>query len=604
MSSELRENSGKILQYYDELKSAETSEAEYGRALYQKKKDDDINRIAFMQMNAELTGLSLEFRNLYGIEPTGVYKERLYKIATFSEDGNPVLDSYGNQVYESYYDAEELVKAANLSADTHFFVDYNATSETSRLHVPFNPPQYRAWSGDKVYKGLSRRFYKTELRMYQLIKQIQTASGSYSWDNISANVFDCNTPAWFYTDTKGNIQYDKTSVSVNKDAIEALAPGGGEYPYTVSLSNPRQNYMYTKDLAEGTLVSFKFSNNTTIGLAYVVENIGGKILLDLLSYSGKLVSDPYTQYVIKWSGGKNWWKRWWVRVPILNKNAFTVLVSTTYPRDTTVLLRLLQEYEQNYITNTLYYLEKIQEPDDGTVHSIQLLRAVKEAFTIFNHSGKTNTDIATIISEIRIRLADSSLYGSNIDTSPVAIPQRAIDINTKMKTSEIFGKVYASINARINKRTGTLRELIKYAFNTNEAKKTQELKETGMKIFGRNFEVYRLTEDGNNSVMITVSLERQTSEEFFATVKWLSEIYIVSNNEALEPVQVRIENMEVVAETVYETDSSEADGYEKILTDKEDTKKLISSGIVVLTVSSVITDKFLTKENARIVKVL
>jgi hypothetical protein len=604
MSSELRENSNKILQYYDELKSAETSEEEYGRALFQKKKEDDINRVAFLAMNAELTGLSLEFRNLYGIEPTGIYKERLYRIASFSEDGKPLVDSFGNQVYESYYDAEELVKAANLSSETHFFVDYNANSETSGLHIPFNPPQYRAWSGDKVYKGLSRRFYKTELRMYQLMKQIQTASGSYSWDNITANVFDCNTPAWFYTDTKGNIQYDKTSISVNKDAIEALAPGGGEYPYTVSLSNPRQNYMYTKDLAEGTLLSFKFSNDSKIGLAYVVENSGGKILLDLVSYNGKLTSTPYTQYIIKWSGGKYWWKKWWVRVPILNKNAFTVLVSTTYPKDTAVLLRLLQEYEQNYIINILYYLEKIQEPDEGTIYSLQLLRNVRDAFAVFNASEKTNSDINTIISAIRTRLSDSSLYGSNIDSSPIAIPQRATDINTKMKTTEIFGKVYATINTRINKRTGTLRELIKYAFNTNEAKKIQELRETGMKIFGRNFEVYRLAENGNNSTTITVSLERQTSEEFFATVKWLSEIYVVSNNESLEPVQVRIENMEVVAETIYETDSSEAEGYEKILINKEDTKKLISSGIVVLTVSSIITDKFLTKESARIVKVL
>ena len=114
-----------------------------------------------------------------------------------------------------------------------------------------------------------------------------------------------------------------------------------------------------------------------------------------------------------------------------------------------------------------------------------------------------------------------------------------------MRDSDIFDKVYGTINNRINKRTGTLRELLKYAFNTTVADGILELKKENITSYGDTLVVFPLVSDTNGTEFIEIKLEEdETIDSFYEYIKWMSEIYIVSDNDSIPFFKTRVIDIE------------------------------------------------------------
>ena len=583
----IKEYSEEVLTQYDDLKRMENADEEYAKTIAQKKKEDDANRKNFLKYNAEMTGLSLEFRNIYGVEPMGVYKESDYRIRKMDQFGNLVSDLNGTPLYEIYRDSKDLVYAANMNKDSLFFVDNMNDSETSGFHIPYNPPQYTAWTGDKVYRGLSRYFYKTEKAMYTMISELNNSAGSdFSFVPYTGSYyFDSNNPAWFWSDQDGNIQFEEYKVI--PDVSNLVQPGGDSnnpsYPYsisapTISLSSKMYNL---GDLPLGDVVAFTLSfNPTNIGYAYVAQKEGGKVLLDILSYSGSLKSRPRTR--ARWK----WFLR---RTEYIDPNRFYISFSNTVKRDDALINKLLLEYEKYYIDEVLYYIEQIEEPTTSTKNSIAGLKVMKTAFNNYRRDNNINI----LLSKMKERV--NSLYGS-------LPPQRAVDINNEMKTSTTFEKVYETILPRLDKRTGTLRELIKYENNINEAKKMMVLKERAIDMNKGKINVYRFINDSNGSNYIEISLERDTEDAFFNHIKWLSEVYVVCDDKNTPPLLVSVESIEKKTDTKFKP--KEDDALDPKLTYPFKREILLISGVMILKMSKPIPTIFSIKNNARVVRLL
>jgi hypothetical protein len=607
---EIRKKSKLMLTLYDEVRNNENAEEEYIKALYEKKIADDANREIFLKENSLLTGYSLEFRNIYGIEPMGVYKIGKYKAE--------YIDSDGLIKEEEYYDSPELVSGGNLEENSLFFIDNRKTEAESFYHTPCNPPAFRGWTGDKIYKGLSRRFYNTEYNIYNTIEQLYltTEGVSTNFVRLTDKKYSHYSPAKFYTDNNGNILCDIYTITPNVSSLDKETNGGGEYSYEISStpSVPRSAVSYSipsgfivnvGDLLPMRLVIERTNqvlNNGLVGIVKVLEINGSTMLLDLVSYKGPLRSPLRSYRALVWKKGKRWWQRWLSFVTKYDKQPFYVEVAPTteLKKSTDLLNDILYEYERNYIDNILYYLNMIYNKTDTTMHSISLLNTVKEAFNSYRANSITTLQL---LNAIKARLMDSTLYGSSFtDVSPAYIPPRANEINSFMKTTDSFYKVYATIDARLNKRTGSLREYIKYQQNTVEGYKAQLLKIKGLSIMGKDFSTYRLIAEPNNSNFITISLERERNEEFYSIAKWLSEVILVSDNEDLEPVIYRIEDIEDLSFTEYSVKPAETDETNNLLTFPKEKEKLVASGSILLRLSGPVSDKFKTSDLSRLVK--
>lgn len=610
---EIRKKSKLMLTLYDEIKSNENAEEEYIKALYEKKIADNANREIFLTENSLLTGYSLEFRNIYGIEPMGIYKIGKYK--------TEYIDADGTLKEEEYYDSPELVAGGNLANDNLFFIDERKTEAESLYHVPCNPPAYRGWTGDKIYRGLSRRFYNTEYNMYNSMFQLNNAVEGTTLDSdfvrLTDKRYNHDNPAKFYSDNNGNILCDIYTITPNIASLDLSTNGGGEYTYEVSGTPyvPKSAVSYQipagLSVAVGDLLPMRLViertgvilNNGSVGIAKVLEINGSTMLLDLVGYKGALRSPIRTYSALVWRKGNKWWKRWLAWETRYDKQPFYVEVApgTSLKKNSSLLSNILNEYERNYIDNILYYLNMIGKKTSTTVHSIELLNNVKNAF---NSYKKGTITIAQLLNAIKARLMDSTLYGSSFtNVSSSYIPPRAQEINDFMKKTDSFYKVYATIDARLNKRTGTLREYIKYQYNTAEGYKAQQLKLKGLNIMGKDFATYRLISEPNNSNFITISLERERNKEFYAVAKWLSEVIIISDNEEVEPITCKIEEIEELSETEYLIKEAEEDGTNNLLDFPKEKEKLVASGSILLRLSTPINDKFKTSELARLVKI-
>jgi len=595
---DIRKKSEEVLNQYDELKRMESADEEYIKQIVKKKEDDDANRNNFLKYNAEMTGLSLEFRNIYGVEPMGVYKENWYSIRRMDQYGNLVSNSNGNPLYDSYKDGKELVDAAEMKGDSLFFVDSNKESDTSSFHIPYNPPYYKSWTGDMVYFGLSRRFFKTEKTMYNLIKNLSTPGGSEpSFTQYSgSHYFDSNNPAWFYSDPKGNILCDAYEI-VPKEDTELKPPDGSlensTYEYTVkSPKITRGSIMYTASgitsntLEVGDVLAFKLSHDPNrIGYAFVALKESGKVLLDILRYTGRLVSRPRDR--VRW--------RWWFkRQEYVDPNSFSISFSTIIKKDEALVKDLLSDYEKYYIEEPYGYIKQIENPTNSTKNSIASYNTMRTAFNNY----RINNNLTILLNKMKQRI--ESIYGT--EASPIIPPQRAIDINEEMKTSDTFEKVYEIILPRIDKRTGTLRELLKYENASKEAKKMMKLKERAISINMGTICAYRLINDGNESNVISISLERDTEEAFMTHIKWLSEVYLVCDDERIDPILVNIEEMNKSTDTIFKPAEDETLDSRMTYPFKRDV--LVKSGVMRLKLSKNVPTSFKVSNNSRIVRLL
>lgn len=597
---DIRDKSQEVLNQYDDLTRMESSDEEYAKSIAQKKKEDDANRKNFLKFNAEMTGLSLEFRNIYGVEPLGVYKEGSYSVRKTDANGNLLSDKNGKKLYEYYKDGRELVYASEMPKDSLFFVDAYNDLDSSNFHVPYNPPQYKAWTGDKVYYGLSRRFYRTEKMMYRIINNLYIADNSpgpseNDWITYYDRYFDYQNPAYFYSNQRGDISCDKYSMVISGDLVP---PGGGTYVCEPSQEPiiKKESIMYNLSslpagLAEGEVLSFRLTfSPSRVGLAYVALIENGKVLLDILSYNYPLQSKPIS---------RKRWRKWFKREPYTDPNRFYIQFSESVKKDTALIEKLLLEYKTYYIDEILYYITQIENPSESTKKSIADLRVMEQAFKTYNNGGSLSALMTAMENRITKIYGVSSWPFPWVLTSP---PRRAKDINNEMKNSEIFDKVYQTILPRIDKRTGTLRELRKYEFNYNEAKKMMELKEMAIEASKGVINVYRLIVDANGSNYIQISLERDTEDTFYNHLKWLSEVYIVCDDKNIPPLLVSIEDIVKNDDTEYQL--AEDVETEPMLTIPNKRDILIKSGSMTLKMSEPIPTYFTTGKNSRMVRLL
>lgn len=530
MIDEVRKLSREYLETKEEIKRQEGSRENFEEALQEKIEADFINKKNFLDSNAELTGLTLEFRNIFGIEG-GIYEEKRYT-------GHPFIYPPGTpNAYK--YDSHLLVDTCGVlhesgevtePIDNPFFVDEARKQEGSPYYIPFCPPNLSAWCGNKYYKGHTKMFYKTEHMMVKFIDSLYSVTEKrFRHDGyINREGFNYEVPVEFYSNANGNIT--KEIYKINASRIPK-APGGGYYtPSSVSLLSGKGEvgYSYTGDLSQGSIITFRLSpksgtkgiNSSALGYAYVYKISGGKAYLDLLGYNAPLVSRVSTKTKNKGSTKKP------ETEVVKNIGTFSISFSNrmTVDNSNTILNEALATYERIHLDSVLYYLEKIQVPDAGTKESIRRMRNLKNAFTQYRRGSKT---LASLISDIKSRR--NWIYDNNQSGKTSS---RAQQIHDNLRNSDVFEKVYDTLNARINKRTGTLRELMKYAFNTAVASGIADLKRETLVSFGNYMVVFSLIRDVKNSDYIEIELEEgETIEDFYLYAKWMSEVYIVTDNE-------------------------------------------------------------------------
>lgn len=562
MKKEVRELSKKYIEALENIDRQEKAKENYDKALQEKVEEDFMNKKLFLRYNAELTGLTLEFRNIYGIEG-GIYEEKKYS-------GRPFIYPPGT-ASKDMYDSHLLVDACGsisslgqmeLPDNSPFFVDNYREREGSPYYVPFCPANLSTWCGSKYYKGHSKKFYKTEKVMVDFINRLNSSSDpDFVEHGRLSTTFHYKKPMEFYSDKEGSILREIYKVDVNLSTLTP-PPGGGYYnPENVSLVKGEIGYpIGSGSLSKGQIISFRLTtakgiNPSDTGYAYVYKVDGSTAYLDLLHYGSPLVSQ-YSTYTVR-----RLWK-FWNKITVVNPQNFWFTFSHNIKKDTSLLVKVLNTYEKVYIDNVLHYLDRIQLPDNYTKISIAKMKEVKNAFNRYRKGEISVSSLVTAINTRKIWLYDLSSGSKST---------RAQQIHDHMRNSDIFEKTYGTLNNRINKRTGTLRELIKYAFNTSVADSITDLKRESITSYGDTLVVYPLTRSTNGTKGIEIQLEKdETIESFYEYVKWMSEVYIISDNVKLPFFKTRIMDIEergesalaltlfdsIPEETVYSTDDN------------------------------------------------
>ena len=565
MKKEIKNLSKKYLETVDAINRQKNAKQEFDEALKEKVEEDFLNKKLFLKYNSELTGLTLEFRNIFGIEG-GLYEEKYYPNGT-GDPGSPFVYPEGTEKSDMY-DSHLLVDSCGSISDlgqmgfpdnSPFYVDKYRDQEGSPYYMPFCPPNLSVWCANKYYKGHTRRFYKIEHVMVEYIKGLNssalTSFPSNSPDGILTYQFDYEHPVEFYSNKDGFIQKEVYKIEADPNSLPP-PPGGGFYtPTSVEIINGKEEVGYgfsffvpsppdpekVYDLNKGDFISFKLTaangiSHNEIGYAYVYKKDGNKIYLDLLHYDGNVISKP-TTYTIR----KLW--KFWKKEQKTNPQKFSLIFMKGLVKDPSALKQALNTYERVYIDSVLHYLNRIDLPDNNTKISIEKMRTVKEAFNTYRKNGS----IAPLINAIEDRRfwLYRKWVSANWTDSKGNYSIRAQQIHDYMRDSDIFDKVYGTINNRINKRTGTLRELLKYAFNTTVADGILELKKENITSYGDTLVVFPLVSDTNGTEFIEIKLEEdETIDSFYEYIKWMSEIYIVSDNDSIPFFKTRVIDIE------------------------------------------------------------
>lgn len=532
---EIRKFSSSYIEKLDEIERQENSKKSYEEALKEKVNADFANKVLFLKYNAELTGLTLEFRNLYGIEG-GIYEEKLYDSSPFLyPDGTPNSQKYDSTLLVEACGNMSSVGERELSSSSPFFVDELRAEEGSPFYVPYCPPNLDRWCADEWYLGYSRPFYKTERVMINFLNSLKNSATTTFISTGAISGFNCNNPVEFYSNSEGYITHDIFEISTNTSSL--TPPGGGSYtPIIGNNKNPSKKYTVSSGTvpSAGSILSFRLTpasgiNSNEIGYAFVSGVSGSDIYLDLLSYNSNLISTP-TYY----SRRKLW--KFWKPIVYTDFQNFSLEFSTSIPKNDIILENALRNYQNVYIDTILHYLGRIEKPDEYTEISVQKIREVQVAFNTY-WASKTSGNLINLFDKINSR--------KNFIYPDFGVSPRAQQIHEYLKGSDIFEKVYGTLNSRINKRTGTLRELIKYSFNSSVADSIIQLKKESLMSFGDTIVVYRLTKDTNGTNGIEVQLEnKETIDDFYSYIKWMNEIYIISDNSNLSFFKSRITDIQ------------------------------------------------------------
>lgn len=630
-----RDISKKIIDSKEEINSLNSSDEKYKQALAEKYEADYANRQMFLKYNAEVTGLSIEFRNLYGIQPP-IYEESI--------QSGYMLDENGEVIIGEYYDSTDLIKAAKMEEKNRFFIDNDWDKESSGFYLPYCPPGLYYWSGNKLYKGICKKYYKTEGYIYKALKNIASMTNN-DYSLRLNNTFNCDNGLKFYSNKNGSINFENYNITVNTNklvkpggGIDSENPESGGYSYEISSEGYVPSVYYEATFPSSPSITvphiifngfFKFPMFTT---TYTTEeqnfniNTGDFVELSFSNYLGsykcyafvadrKTIDASANKYgflfdLIETSGSysnetglvldtgevrsrkRTWtswsWKLWKFWSPQEHTDPRNFYVSMKRSNGLIAKTTLMKLWKNSVVDTTLHYLDNMINPDEETVNSISTLRKSGEAVNnylnsvvysggvpISDNNSLFNTAVLAIEERIKFAYGISTIP-SNLDTLIAMIPKRADNINKKLYTSDAFFKAYSMINSRINKRSGTLRELEKYIASRDGGKTVADTKMDALKSYGDSYISYKIKTQPSNTkeVQIDISLE-ENDDSLYDSLKWLNTIYVL--------------------------DDSNQPPIEAIITDVKIEKK---DNIATLKLNRAIPSSYTTDKNVRIVKTL
>lgn len=268
----LKSDSLKMIENKQQISQIDSSLEDYKKQIRSKFEDDTPSRLAFIRAASIISGLTLEYRNIYGIEAP-YYDVSDCKIGVdINGDGsindadwveiNDDGDIYFKDDYESVnaamFDAENRVIGIN-DADSsvnslkpadnqNYFIDEKKADESSSFFNPLCPIGLDKWrgkylwyitSGDNQKNTVTKAYPLTELQIYNMmispashtIGRTFTIKNNFSFINWrswwgensdSAGYFNSGSPVQYNVNKEGKITKTKYSYSVSEEELYAM----------------------------------------------------------------------------------------------------------------------------------------------------------------------------------------------------------------------------------------------------------------------------------------------------------------------------------------------------------------------------------------------
>lgn len=175
-------DSKQIITKKESVSSINTSLSDYEDNIQYMFEDDNLNRCVFLNNASILSGLTLEFRNIYGIEAPYYEIDDCSIAIDKNGDGNISSSEYINfNGSKTFKDNPQIINAARFDAgivngtrpldNQRYFVDSMKDRQDSIFPVPWCPPGLDKWAGNHLYEYICKNFDFTELTLYKFLSQ-------------------------------------------------------------------------------------------------------------------------------------------------------------------------------------------------------------------------------------------------------------------------------------------------------------------------------------------------------------------------------------------------------------------------------------------------
>lgn len=587
---ELITNSKNIIESKEEITSLENSKGGYIESIKEAFKKDNVNRIEFLKKNCIVAGLSLEFRNIYGIEPPyyDINRDKHLTIATSTGTGLNTSEKYKNDstgemeyaikvpdisgnMVTTFADCQELVNASLFEKDTkdnvdkmkfadkqRFFVDAKKNSESSSFFEPFCPPGLNKWSGTFLHELICKNFDTTELSLYNLLNgsatinskietiYSDTVTGSLSFiKQAIANIkkffniktkndyFSCNNPIVSNTDGSGRITRHSFQYNVSDEQLEAYKESGA-IAYGVDNGgvdvSPSIYYITKSSIRESCLVRYALvekgeSKKFCSGYAILTRHPddSNAFTFNILTQEGSLY---------KPSTSKSYF---WGRLTVTNNHPYRAFFYPAASTDANVISAILKYYKSMLEEVIYYYDYYIQEVKGGCkidiVNSYKSMKKIVKRINEYNNASSLNKaqKLALVKSAIKSRL-ESVVYNGTV-ANPQLPSKRAKEIDDYLRNSpDFFNNLFFAVSQRIDKRSGTMREVYRMLTNSALAFSAADSKKERLLNSLATLNAFSI-ESGFGTKKISVQLEPwETPASFLNSIGIRSVIKIVCDN--------------------------------------------------------------------------